>query len=99
MFEAAQRAEVGDLPYFVSTRQSELTYLIAARDEDGRTLAHIAARNGHCELLEVLARAGAGKVVNKADDEVRQRGGEGEKERERDRERGQWTWIWIGLRR
>lgn len=71
MFEAAQRAELGDLPYFIGTRRDELTYLVAGRDEEGRTLLHLAARNGHADLLDVLVRAGAGKVVNKADDEVR----------------------------
>jgi ankyrin repeat protein len=71
MFEAAARARVGDLPYFEVLAQAELEFLLNGRDEDGRTLLHTAAANGHLELLELLLRAGAAKVFNKADDEVR----------------------------
>jgi hypothetical protein len=74
MFEASARARAGDVPYFGTLAPGELEFLVAGKDEDGRTLLHTAAANGHLELLELLARAGAGKVVNKADDEVRGRG-------------------------
>lgn len=59
------------MPYFDGlAREGELEFLVTAKDEDGRTLLHTAAANGHLELLSLLARAGAGKVVNKQDDEV-----------------------------
>jgi ankyrin repeat protein len=71
MFEASARARAGDVPYFGGLAPGELEFLVNGKDEDGRTLLHTAAANGHLELLELLARAGAGKVVNKPDDEVR----------------------------
>jgi hypothetical protein len=80
MFEAAERAAAGDLTYFESERKAELGFLVWARDEDGRTLLHLAAANGHLQLLETLVAAGASKVLNKSDDEVGagwRRGGRG----------------------
>lgn len=71
MFEAADHARSGDVAYFRGLTPSELTSLIVGRDEDGRTLFHTAAANGHLELLELLAGSGAAKVANKQDDEVR----------------------------
>jgi len=60
----------GDVEYFRSLTPQELSSLIVGRDEDGRTLFHTAAANGHMELLELLAGSGATKVANKQDDEV-----------------------------
>lgn len=71
MFEAAERARAGDLAYFQGLVPAELEFLIVGKDDDGRTLLHTAAAGGHAELLDLLAAKGAGKVVNKADDEVR----------------------------
>lgn len=70
MFEAAERARQGDVTYFRNLSPGELAPLIVGRDEDGRTLFHTAAANGHLELLELLAGNGASKVANKQDDEV-----------------------------
>jgi hypothetical protein len=70
MYEAAERAREGDVDYFRSLAPQELSSLIVGRDEDGRTLFHTAAANGHMELLELLAGSGATKVANKQDDEV-----------------------------
>lgn len=70
MFEAAERARDGDVAYFRSLTPQELSSLIVGRDEDGRTLFHTAAANGHLELLELLAGSGATKVADKQDDEV-----------------------------
>eukprot|EP00878_Enallax_costatus_P005823 GHUV01006110.1.p1 GENE.GHUV01006110.1~~GHUV01006110.1.p1 ORF type:complete len:117 (+),score=22.20 GHUV01006110.1:378-728(+) len=72
MFEAADHARKGDVAYFRGLTAAELTSLIVGRDEDGRTLFHTAAANGHLELLELLAGFGATKVANKQDDEVQQ---------------------------
>eukprot|EP00878_Enallax_costatus_P046120 GHUV01055724.1.p2 GENE.GHUV01055724.1~~GHUV01055724.1.p2 ORF type:complete len:116 (-),score=26.47 GHUV01055724.1:229-576(-) len=69
MFEAADHARKGDVAYFRGLTAAELTSLIVGRDEDGRTLFHTAAANGHLELLELLAGFGATKVANKQDDE------------------------------
>jgi hypothetical protein len=71
MYEASARARVGDVPYFGGLAPAELEFLVTAKDEDGRTLLHTAAANGHLQLLQLLANAGAGKVANKQDDEVR----------------------------
>lgn len=71
MYEAAERAREGDVAYFRGLAPAELSHLIVGRDEDGRTLFHTAAANGHLELLELLAGSGATKVANKQDDEVR----------------------------
>jgi 26S proteasome non-ATPase regulatory subunit 10 len=68
MFEAAERARAGDLPYFEALPEAELKTLLVGRDEDGRTLLHSAAAQGHLPLVQLLATAGAGKVVNKQDD-------------------------------
>lgn len=70
MYEAAERAREGDVDYFRSLTPQELSSLIVGRDEDGRTLFHTAAANGHMELLQLLAGSGATKVANKQDDEV-----------------------------
>lgn len=69
MFEAAVRARDGDVAYFKGLQPGELSSLIVGRDEDGRTLFHTAAANGHLELLELLAGSGATKVADKQDDE------------------------------
>ncbi|KIY95090.1 hypothetical protein MNEG_12872 [Monoraphidium neglectum] len=69
MYEASARARVGDVPYFGGLAPAELEFLVTAKDEDGRTLLHTAAANGHLQLLQLLANAGAGKVANKQDDE------------------------------
>jgi ankyrin repeat protein len=71
MYEAAEHARVGDVPYFEVIRRAELEFLVRAKDEDGRTLLHTAAAYGHLQLLQLLIQAGAGIVVNKTDDEVR----------------------------
>lgn len=70
MFEAAAKARAGDLPYFQAMTAPELGSLLVGRDEDGRTLLHTAAAEGHLELLQLLIAAGSAKVVNKHDDEV-----------------------------
>lgn len=70
MFEAAEKAREGDVAYFKSLTPVELTSLLVGRDEDGRTLFHTAAAEGHLELLNVLIAAGSAKVANKHDDEV-----------------------------
>lgn len=71
MYEAAQHARAGDIDYFRNLAPQEIQVLIVGRDEDGRTLLHTAAAGGHTALVELLAEGGAGKVVNKQDDEVR----------------------------
>jgi ankyrin repeat protein len=70
MYEAAAKARAGDLAYFQALSALELGSLLVGRDEDGRTLLHTAAAEGHLELLQLLIAAGATKVVNKHDDEV-----------------------------
>lgn len=70
MYEAAGKARDGDLAYFKSLSALELGSLLVGRDEDGRTLLHTAAAEGHLELLQLLIAAGSGKVANKHDDEV-----------------------------
>jgi hypothetical protein len=70
MFEAAGHARDGDVAYFKALTPGELSSLVVGRDEDGRTLFHTAAANGHLELLELLAGSGATKVAEKQDDEV-----------------------------
>lgn len=70
MFEAAGHAREGDVAYFKALTPAELSSLIVGRDEDGRTLFHTAAANGHLELLDLLAGSGATKVAEKQDDEV-----------------------------
>jgi hypothetical protein len=70
MFEAAVKAREGDVAYFQSLTPVELTSLLVGRDEDGRTLFHTAAAEGHLELLNLLIAAGSAKVSNKHDDEV-----------------------------
>lgn len=70
MYEAAVKAREGDVAYFQSLTPVELTSLLVGRDEDGRTLFHTAAAEGHLELLNVLIAAGSAKVANKHDDEV-----------------------------
>uniref|UniRef100_A0A383VDF3 Uncharacterized protein n=1 Tax=Tetradesmus obliquus TaxID=3088 RepID=A0A383VDF3_TETOB len=69
MFEAAGHAREGDVAYFKALTPAELSSLIVGRDEDGRTLFHTAAANGHLELLDLLAGSGATKVAEKQDDE------------------------------
>lgn len=71
MYEAAAKARAGDLAYFQAMPAIELGSLLVGRDEDGRTLLHTAAAEGHMELLQLLIAAGSAKVVNKHDDEVR----------------------------
>lgn len=71
MYEAAGKARDGDVSYFQAMPAPELGSLLVGRDEDGRTLLHTAAAEGHLELLQLLIAAGSAKVVNKHDDEVR----------------------------
>lgn len=70
MYEAAEKARTGDVEYFAALSDAEMRALIVGRDEDGRTLLHTAAANGFADLVDLLARTGAAKVVNKQDDEV-----------------------------
>lgn len=70
MYEAAGKARDGNLDYFKAMSAPELGSLIVGRDEDGRTLFHTAAAEGHLELLQLLIAAGSAKVCNKHDDEV-----------------------------
>lgn len=70
MYVAAERARAGDVAYFESLTPQEWNALIVGKDEDGRTLLHTAAANGHLDLLELIASHGAAKVVDKQDDEV-----------------------------
>jgi hypothetical protein len=72
MYEAALRIQQGDEAYFHSLSSPELSALIVGRDDDGRTLLHSAAATGRLGLVDLLARHGAAKVVNKQDDEVSQ---------------------------
>lgn len=71
MYDAAVKAREGDVQYFQNMPAAELNSLLVGRDEDGRTLLHTAAAQGHLKLLQLLIDAGAAKVASKHDDEVR----------------------------
>eukprot|EP00803_Ostreobium_quekettii_P011079 evm.model.scf_170.3 EVM.evm.TU.scf_170.3 scf_170:59658-67574(-) len=59
----------GDLQYFQNLPPDEVSRLVAASDEDGRSLLHAAVSAGRLGMVQELVARGARESVNRQDDE------------------------------
>ncbi|KAI9124788.1 hypothetical protein K1719_004115 [Acacia pycnantha] len=63
-------AENGDVATFQSLSPENLSKALSLRNEDERSLLHVAASSGHTQVVKILASAvGSTKVINSADEE------------------------------
>lgn len=65
-------AESGDVEFFKNLPAEELQALTRKRNEDGRTVVHLAAAAGNREILELLLKSlggGAKDIIDTSDDE------------------------------
>ncbi|KAK7849916.1 26s proteasome non-atpase regulatory subunit 10 [Quercus suber] len=63
-------AESGDASTFESLSQNQLSKALSLRNEDGRSLLHVAASSSHPEVVKVLSAIDeSASVINSADEE------------------------------
>ncbi|KAJ4850980.1 hypothetical protein Tsubulata_047229, partial [Turnera subulata] len=63
-------AEAGDASVFKSLPPEHLSKALSLRNDDERSLLHVAASSGHPEVVKILADADqSGSVVNSKDEE------------------------------
>ncbi|XP_054775822.1 uncharacterized protein LOC129284383 [Prosopis cineraria] len=63
-------AENGDVSTFQPLSPVNLSDALVLRNEDERSLLHVAASSGHSQMVKILASAeGSAKVINSADEE------------------------------
>lgn len=67
--EAFNRARQGDVAFFGSQPEATLRRWCVLKDDDDRSLLHVAAGSGNARLCQLLLENGAATVVNNADDE------------------------------
>lgn len=65
-----ERAQNGDLDYFQCMSTSEIEGVLKAKDEDDRSVLHVAAAGGNSELVQLLSSKGHLDWINQSDDEV-----------------------------
>ncbi|GFP87318.1 26S proteasome non-ATPase regulatory subunit 10 [Phtheirospermum japonicum] len=61
-------AESGDISFFKSLSEEQLLKASSLRNEDGRSLLHVAVSSSQTEVVEILSAAGS-SVVNSSDEE------------------------------
>ncbi|KMT09011.1 hypothetical protein BVRB_6g137170 isoform B [Beta vulgaris subsp. vulgaris] len=68
--EVFKAAEIGDTSVFKSFSDDKLSKFLSLRNDDGRSLLHVAASSTHSEVVEILAEADSTKkVINSKDEE------------------------------
>ncbi|XP_048503134.1 uncharacterized protein LOC104895928 [Beta vulgaris subsp. vulgaris] len=61
--DLSNAARNGDISFFESLSRKILSKVIKLRDKSGASLLHLAAVNGHCQLLKILIDADHGKTL------------------------------------
>jgi 26S proteasome non-ATPase regulatory subunit 10 len=68
--ELFKAAEWGDSSLFMSLSEEQLSKSLNFRNEDGRSLLHVAASFGHSQIVKLLSSSDEAKtVINSKDDE------------------------------
>lgn len=65
-----EKAQIGDVDYFKCLDATALEGVFKAKDEDDRSVLHVATAAGHAELVQLLSSKGQQEWLNQPDDEV-----------------------------